>query len=357
MDIRKAIQDIIRKYQELSDKISDFSSLDHSQMAQLSKEKYDLEGIYESGIKYLKILDEVESLNQMLKDSSIDQDLKEMATHDLSDLNKVIPDLELQIKIMLLPKNQNDKRNAILEIRAGVGGDEAALFGLEVTKMYQRYADRNGWKFEEISSSYTEGGGIKELIVSLSGKDVFSRMKFESGTHRVQRIPATENNGRVHTSTVTVAVLPEMEEFEVKINQKDIRIDLFRSSGPGGQSVNTTESAVRITHIPTGIVVSQQDEKSQIKNREKAMKVLRMRVYEHEQSQIKENLAKERKDQIGTGDRSEKIRTYNYPQNRVTDHRVGVTIHSISKVINEGDLDQIIDTLISEDELRRLSEQ
>jgi len=275
-----------------------------------------------------------------------DPDMKEMAEEEIAQLAPREPVLLEEIKILLLPKDPNDEKNVILEIRAGTGGDEASLFAAEIFRMYQRFAEQHRWKIEVLSMSESGVGGFKEIIAIIEGDRVYSQLKWESGVHRVQRVPATETQGRVHTSAITVAVLPEAEEVDVKIEAKDIRIDTFCSSGPGGQSVNTTYSAVRITHLPTNTVVSCQDEKSQIKNREKGMRVLRSRLYEQEMDRQNAELAKQRKDQVGTGDRSEKIRTYNFPQNRVSDHRIGLTLHWLDQVM-EGRLQPIVDALIS----------
>jgi peptide chain release factor 1 len=273
-----------------------------------------------------------------------DPDMRELAQEELKSLTTKRDALLAQLKILLIPKDPNDEKNVVLEIRGGTGGDEAALFAAELFRMYSKYAERQGWRLEVMSMSETGVGGIKEVIATIEGRGAYSKLKYESGVHRVQRVPATEAAGRVHTSTATVAVLPEAEDVDVQINEKDLRIDTFCSSGPGGQSVNTTYSAVRITHIPTGLVVSQQDEKSQIKNRAKAMKVLRARLYEIEMRKQQEAIAKDRRSQVGTGDRSEKIRTYHFKENRVTDHRIGFTIHRLSEVL-EGDLNEIFDQL------------
>ena len=285
-----------------------------------------------------------------------DPDMKAMAEEEAGELKKRIPELERAVKRMLLPKDAADDKNAILEIRAGTGGEEAALFASDLFRMYQRYAAEHRWKFEIMELSDTGIGGYKEAIAEVSGKGVFARLKFESGVHRVQRVPATEGSGRIHTSAATVAVLPEAEEFDIKIDEKDLRIDVFRASGPGGQSVNTTDSAVRITHIPTNTVVSQQDEKSQHKNKAKAMKILRSRLYDVERQRRDDIRAADRKGQVGSGDRSERIRTYNFPQSRVTDHRINLTLYNLDQVMEGRGLDEIIDALIADDEASRLSE-
>ncbi len=275
-----------------------------------------------------------------------DPDMKELAREELKALNAKRDVLTGELKILLVPKDPNDEKNVVLEIRAGTGGDEAALFAAELYRMYSKFAERHGWRIEVMSSSDTGVGGLKEVIATIEGRGVYSKLKYESGVHRVQRVPATEASGRIHTSTATVAVLPEAEEVDIQINEKDLRIDTFCSSGPGGQSVNTTYSAVRVTHIPTGVVVSQQDEKSQIKNRAKAMKVLRSRLYEMELRKQQEAIAKDRRSQVGTGERSEKIRTYNFPQNRITDHRINFTTHRLTEVLN-GDLAELLDNVIT----------
>jgi len=284
-----------------------------------------------------------------------DPDMRELAQEEMAQLQARRDELLSQIKVLLVPKDPNDQKNVILEIRAGTGGDEAALFAADLFRMYSRYAERQGWKLEVMNLSDNGIGGIKEVIAMIEGRNAYSRLKYESGVHRVQRVPATEASGRIHTSTATVAVLPEAEEVDIQVDPKDIRIDTFCSSGPGGQSVNTTYSAVRVTHIPTGIVVSQQDEKSQIKNRQKAMKVLRTRLYEKEMQRQQDAIAKERRGQVGTGERSEKIRTYNFPQNRITDHRINYTTHRLTEVLN-GDLSELIDTVVSHYQAEKLKE-
>jgi peptide chain release factor 1 len=278
-----------------------------------------------------------------------------MAREELAAARQRIPELERQVRFLLIPKDEADEKNAILEVRAGTGGDEAALFAAVLLRMYQRYAELKGWRFELMSAHETGIGGIKEASATISGRGVFARLKFESGVHRVQRVPETEASGRIHTSAATLAVLPEAEDVDIKIEEKDLRIDVFRSSGPGGQSVNTTDSAVRLTHLPTGIVVSQQDEKSQHKNRAKAMKILRARLYDAERERTDAERAANRKSQVRTGDRSQRIRTYNFPQSRVTDHRIGLTLHKLEQFL-DGDLDDLIDALVAEDQAARLAE-
>ncbi len=320
--------------------------------------------------KHAKALAEVEPLVQKYREykavandirgaeelaSSGDADLRELAKEELKSLTVRRDALLADLKVLLIPKDPNDEKNVILEIRAGTGGDEAALFAGELFRMYTKFAERNGWRIEVMSSSDTGIGGLKEVIATIEGRGVYSKLKYESGVHRVQRVPATEASGRIHTSTVTVAVLPEAEEVDVQINEKDLRIDTFCSSGPGGQSVNTTYSAVRITHIPTGVVVSQQDEKSQIKNKAKAMKVLRSRLYEMELRKQQEAIARDRRSQVGTGERSEKIRTYNFKENRVTDHRVNFTSHRLGDVLN-GDLAEVLDNVITHYQAEKLKD-
>jgi peptide chain release factor 1 len=284
-----------------------------------------------------------------------DADMRELAQQELKSLVARRETLVIELKALLVPRDPNDEKNVVLEIRAGTGGDEAALFAGQLFRMYSKFAERQGWRLEVMSSSETEGGGLKEIIATIEGRGVYSRLKYESGGHRVQRVPATEASGRIHTSTATVAVLPEAEEVDIQINEKDLRVDTFCSSGPGGQSVNTTYSAVRITHIPTGVVVSQQDEKSQVKNRSKAMKVLRSRLYEMELRKQQEAIARDRRNQVGTGERSEKIRTYNFPQSRITDHRVNFTTHRLTEVLN-GDLTDLLDNVITHYQSEKLKD-
>ncbi|PLX40201.1 MAG: peptide chain release factor 1 [Hyphomicrobiales bacterium] len=322
---------------------------------QLSKEYADMQDVVGAIRRYQEASDEIGDLSELLADEDIDADMKEMAEGELAELQAGLPALEQAVQLLLLPKDAADAKNAILEVRAGTGGQEAALFAGDLFRMYQRYADAKGWKLEIISASEGDVGGYKEIIANISGRGVFSRLKYESGVHRVQRVPETESGGRIHTSAATVAVLPEAEEVDVEIDEKDLRIDVFRASGPGGQSVNTTDSAVRITHLPTGLVVSQQDEKSQHKNRAKAMKVLRARLYEQERRKLADERAEARRGQVGTGDRSERIRTYNFPQGRVSDHRINLTLYKLEAVMAGEALDELVEALITEDQAAQLA--
>ncbi|TMJ20621.1 MAG: peptide chain release factor 1 [Alphaproteobacteria bacterium] len=318
----------------------------------LSKDYAEILPVAEAAREVRRIRAEIEVIQEMLADPS--PEIRDMAQEEMAALQTQLPEAERALALKLLPRDAADERAAMLEIRAGTGGDEAALFAGDLLRMYQRYAENRGWRFEMISASQSEVGGFKEAIASVSGQGVFARLKFESGVHRVQRVPVTESGGRIHTSAATVAVLPEAEDVDVQIDDKDLRIDVYRSSGPGGQSVNTTDSAVRITHLPTGLVVIQQDEKSQHKNKAKALKVLRTRLYELERERLASERAGARKSMVGSGDRSERIRTYNFPQGRVTDHRINLTLHRLPEIL-EGQLDELISALSSEDEAERLA--
>lgn len=328
---------------------------DSKEFVRLSKEYAELEPVAQA-IQALKTAEsELEGALEMLEEAGSDADMKDMAEQEIRTLKKLIPDLEHQVQILLLPKDEDDQRNAILEVRAGTGGEEAALFAADLLRMYQRFAETQGWKVEILAINSTGIGGLKDVSATISGKGVFSKMKFESGVHRVQRVPDTESSGRIHTSAATVAVLPEVEEVDIQIEDKDLRIDVFRASGPGGQSVNTTDSAVRITHIPTGLVVSQQDEKSQHKNKAKGMKVLRARLYDLERQKKEAERAKDRQSQIGSGDRSERIRTYNFPQGRVTDHRINLTLYKLDQILAGEALIEVVDALIAADQADKLA--
>ena len=323
------VENIVSRFNELETILAK-PDLKKDEFVSNSKEYSNLNEIISYAKDYLKVLEDLKSTKNILEDKSTDKEFYEMAEKELKDLKQQEEDCVKRLKVFLLPKDEADEKNAIIEIRAGTGGMEAALFAADLFNMYQKVAVLNGWKVEIINLSNSEGGGYKEIIASIVGRNVFSKLKFESGVHRVQRVPDTETQGRIHTSAATVAVLPEAEEVDIKINDADLRIDVFRSSGPGGQSVNTTDSAVRVTHIPSGIVVSQQDEKSQHKNKAKALKILRSKLYDLQRSQQESERAKARKSQIGTGDRSERIRTYNFPQGRVTDHRINMTLYKLT---------------------------
>ncbi len=349
----KRLEEIENKYNELSELLSDPQIIanqpEYQKHAKSQAAISDIVGVYR---EYKEIISQIEDTKTMLSEE-LDPEMRELAELEQEKLREKAAKLESELKILLLPKDPNDEKNVIMEIRAGAGGDEAALFAGDLYKMYTKYAESQNWKTELLSASYTDIGGFKEIIFIIEGIGAYSKLKFESGVHRVQRIPATESGGRIHTSTATVAVLPEAEEVDIDINPNDIRIDIFCSSGPGGQSVNTTQSAVRITHIPTGIVVSCQDEKSQHKNKDKALKVLRARLLEKAQEEAMGEIAQERKNQVGTGDRSERIRTYNFPQGRVSDHRIGLTVHRLESILL-GELDEVIEALISTYQAERL---
>ena len=332
--------------------------MDKDKYAEISKEYSDLNGIIKQAKEYLNFKKENDDLNNIIKDKNSDSEMIEFANIELVNLKKNYFKNEKIIKLFLLPKDQADGKNAIIEIRAGTGGLEASLFASDLFKMYEKVCQKKKWNIEIISISKSDAGGLKEVIAIIKGKNIYSSLKYESGVHRVQRVPDTETQGRVHTSAATVAVLPEAEDLDIKLDEKDLRIDVFRSSGPGGQSVNTTDSAVRITHIPTGIVVSQQDEKSQIRNKEKGLKILRSRIYDFERQKIDQERSKDRKSKIGTGDRSERIRTYNFPQGRVTDHRINLTLHKLEEFMEGEIFDEMVESLslrAQEDELSKIN--
>ncbi len=350
---KEKLQPFINKYNELSKLLSspDIAS-DIKRMTDLSKEQSDLSALVEKANLYVKTADAIEENKELLGDA----ELGELAKEELSELEPMLPLLEDEIKILMIPKDKNDDKNIFLELRAGAGGDESALFVADVFKMYSRYAEQMGWKIELVSTNDGTAGGYKELIAQIKGDSVYSQLKYEAGTHRVQRVPDTETQGRVHTSAITVAVIPEVDDVEINIKPNEIKMDVYRSSGCGGQSVNTTDSAVRLTHIPTGIVVAIQDEKSQHKNRDKAMKVLKARVYEAELQKQLDVTSSQRKLQVGSGDRSEKIRTYNYPQNRLTDHRIGLTLYALEDIMNNGNLKLLVDPLIAHAQTEAIQE-
>ena len=342
---------ILARAEILQEKMN--GELPPQEFVSLSKEYARLEPVVAAITRYQKLIAEIEDLKSIICGG--DKEMKELAEDELAELEEKIPDVQKELEIMLLPKDEADDMNVILEVRAGTGGDEAALFAGDLFRMYCRHAELNGYKVEILSTSDGDIGGYKEVVAAIRGDSVFARLKFESGVHRVQRVPETESSGRIHTSAATVAVLPEPEEVDVQIDDKDLRVDVFRASGPGGQSVNTTDSAVRITHLPTGIVVSQQDEKSQHKNRAKAMQVLRARLFEAERDRLESERSADRRSQVGSGDRSERIRTYNYPQGRVTDHRINLTLHKLEKIVAGDSLDDVIDALLAEDQSRQLA--
>ncbi|WP_173400243.1 peptide chain release factor 1 [Clostridium bornimense] len=345
---------IENKYDELSVKISDPSVMaDQKEWQKLCKEHSELEVIVTKYKEYKKACDDLEYNKEMLQDSDTDAEMKEMIEEEIKELNAVKEESAKELRILLLPKDPNDSKNVYVEIRAGAGGEEAALFAANLTRMYVKYAEKHRWTVETMSINATDIGGFKEIVFMIKGNGAYSMLKYESGVHRVQRVPDTESSGRIHTSTATVAVLPEVDDVEIDINPNDLRIDVFRASGNGGQCVNTTDSAVRITHIPTGLVVSCQDEKSQLKNKEKAMKVLKARMFEMEEAKRNAAIAEDRKSQVGTGDRSERIRTYNYPQGRVTDHRIGLTLYKLESFLN-GEIQEVIDALITEDQAKKM---
>jgi len=347
------LEAVVARVPELERLLSDPSVTGNPrEMQRVGRELSELRPVAESHARYRRVERELEE-NRAIQDSETDLEMKAMAREEIARLSEEKERLEKEIRILLIPKDPNDDKNILIEIRAGAGGEEASLFATELFRAYSMYADGKGWKAEVLSRSETGLGGTKEVIAMIEGRGAYSRLKFESGVHRVQRVPATEAGGRIHTSTVTVAVMPEAEEVDVQINPEDLRIDVFRSSGPGGQSVNTTDSAVRITHVPTGLVVQCQDEKSQLKNKSKALKILRSRLYDAEMAKRQSERADLRRSQVGTGDRSERIRTYNFPQNRVTDHRIGLTVHQLSSVLGGG-FDPFIDALTSQAQVEAL---
>ncbi len=351
------VQNLIDRHSKLEKDLSS-GDIDKKKYAEISKEYSDLNEIIKYAKEYLNYEKEAEELKNIINDNNSDLEMKEFAISELDNLKNNYQINEKKIKIYLLPKDQADSKNAIIEIRAGTGGLEASLFASDLYKMYDKVCQKKNWNIEIISISKSDAGGLKEVIALIKGKNIYSSLKYESGVHRVQRVPDTETQGRVHTSAATVAVLPEAEDLDIKLDEKDLRIDVFRSSGPGGQSVNTTDSAVRITHIPTGIVVSQQDEKSQIRNKEKGLKILKSRIYDFERQKIDQERSQDRKSKIGTGDRSERIRTYNFPQGRVTDHRINLTLHKLEEFMEGEIFDEIIENLnlkAQQDEISKIS--
>ena len=345
---------ITEKYDELSQKVSDPDVINNQPVWQkYIKEMGEIEPIVKKYTEYKKAKEELTEAKEMLEDG--DEEMRELAKMEIPDLEETIANAEDELKVLLLPKDPNDEKNVILEIRAGTGGEEAALFGADLLRMYTRYAERNRWKTELLDINETGMGGVKEAVMIIKGKGAYSRLKFESGAHRVQRVPETESSGRVHTSAATVAVLPEVDDVEVDLDPNDVRVDVYRASGNGGQCVNTTDSAVRLTHVPTGLVVTCQDEKSQIKNKDKAFKVLKARLYDLEMQKQQDEIADQRKRQVGSGDRSERIRTYNFPQGRVSDHRINLTIYKLDAFL-DGDLDEVIDGLITDDQAKKMAD-
>ena len=354
MNFDEKLSQVVSRFDEVSALLSTTS--DSDELIKLNKEFATLSPVVDIIKKYQTAQKNMVDAEQMSNDETLDKEMRDLASEEYYALKEELPQIEHEIKIALLPKSEDDEKNAILEVRAGTGGDEAALFAAVLFEMYQRYAAKHGWKFEVLDANENGIGGYKEASAKITGTDVFARLKFESGAHRVQRVPVTESQGRVHTSAATVAVLPEIEEVDLYINPADLKIDIYRASGAGGQHVNKTESAVRITHLPTGVVVQCQDERSQFKNREKAMNHLRAKLYDMQKQTIDANYSEKRKLQVGSGDRSERIRTYNYPQGRVTDHRINLTLYKLDDVVSGEALDEIIDALITEDQAERLAE-
>lgn len=356
MSLDQSMDRVLARRGEVEARLSEAGSMAPDELAALSRELSELRPVCEQ-IELVRSLEaDRDTAAQMIDEADGDAEIMDMARGEIEEIEARLPSEMKALQLLLLPRDKDDSRNAILEVRAGTGGDEAALFAADLFGMYQRFAARHGWRFEVMEVSETGIGGYKEATANIAGTDVFARLKFESGVHRVQRVPETEAGGRIHTSAATVAVLPEAEDVDIDVQESDLRIDVFRASGPGGQSVNTTDSAVRITHVPTGIVVSQQDEKSQHKNRAKAMKILRARLYDAERARLQAERAASRKGQVGSGDRSERIRTYNFPQGRVTDHRINLTLYKLDKVIAGEALDEVVEALVSEDQAQRLAE-
>ncbi|WP_324669205.1 peptide chain release factor 1 [Geochorda subterranea] len=355
-DLERRLAAVEERYDELTRRLADPGlASDPAELRKVAQAHARTGEIVESWREYRRVREAIRETRSLLEEGPVDGELRELAEAEIEALERRREEIERQLWIMLLPRDPHDDRSVIVEIRAGTGGEEAALFAADLFRMYTRYAERRGWRTELIAANPTELGGFKEVVFSVTGEGAFSRLKYERGVHRVQRVPVTEASGRIHTSTATVAVLPEPEEVEVQIRPEELEIDVFRASGHGGQHVNTTDSAVRITHKPTGIVVTCQDERSQLKNRERAMKVLRARLYDMMLRDQEQRLARERRSQVGTGERSERIRTYNFPQNRVTDHRIGLTVHRLDAVLQEGDLDEFIDALILDEQSQRLA--
>ncbi|MBT5039207.1 MAG: peptide chain release factor 1 [Rhodospirillaceae bacterium] len=356
MKFDERLDSILARQSELSDLLSGQREMSSDELVRLSREYAELKPVVGAIEALRDAKAEAADLAGMIADPETDSEMRQLAEEEFSILKDSVPALDDQLKILLLPKDEADEKSAILEIRAGTGGEEAALFAANLMRMYQRYAEDKKWRATVMSMSETGLGGVKEAVIEIGGRGVFARLKYESGVHRVQRVPETEAGGRIHTSAATVAVLPEAEEVDLVIHDKDLRIDVYRASGPGGQSVNTTDSAVRITHLPTGLVVTQQDEKSQHKNRAKALKVLRARLYDHERQQRDAERAETRRGQVGSGDRSQRIRTYNYPQGRVTNHRINLTLHKLDKILSGEALDEIVDALLNDEQTQRLAQ-
>jgi len=354
VDLEASLDRVLRRHEELASLLADPNTAGTDAFVSYSREYSDLQSVVDAVTAYRGAANEMADLAEMIADTDSDKEMRELAEKEFLSLKERMPELERHVQLMLLPKDEADTKNAILEIRAGTGGDEAALFASDLYRMYQRYAETHGWKFEALSINETGIGGYKEASASITGRDVFSRLKFESGVHRVQRIPTTESGGRIHTSAATVAVLAEAEDVDVDVQDKDLRIDTYRSQGAGGQHVNTTDSAIRITHLPTGVVVTCQDEKSQHKNKARAMQILRARLYDAERQRQDDERAADRKNQVGSGDRSERIRTYNFPQGRVTDHRINMTLHKLDRFIS-GEMDEVIDALVAADQAEKLA--